>query len=64
MMDALDLHQRFTYHPPKDDQPDRYQLIRQHAHGLAGNLPACSRQSEVILKKPARPLERRPEGRL
>ena len=34
-MDAQDLHHRFTYHPPKDDQPDRYQLIRQHAHGLA-----------------------------
>lgn len=34
-MDATDLLNRFTYHPPKDGQAERYQLIRQHAHGLA-----------------------------
>lgn len=34
-MDAADLANRFTYHPPKGDQPERYRLIREHAHGLA-----------------------------
>ena len=34
-MDTADLHNRFTYHPPKDDQPPRYSVIREHALGLA-----------------------------
>lgn len=33
-MDDADLHNRFTYHPPKDGQPQRYQEIRDYAHGL------------------------------
>lgn len=34
-MEKNDLENRFTYHPPAVGQPERYQLIRQHAHGLA-----------------------------
>ena len=34
-MDAADLSNRFTYHPPKDDQPDRYQAIRTAGWKLA-----------------------------
>lgn len=35
-MDAVDLANRFTYHPPKDhEQAEKYVTIRSHAHGLA-----------------------------
>ncbi len=34
-MDAADIANRFTYHQPKSDQTTRYEMIRQHAHGLA-----------------------------
>lgn len=30
-----DLENRFTYHPPKGDQPDRYDHIRRNAKMLA-----------------------------
>lgn len=30
-----DLARRFTYHPPKVDQPERYECIRAEALGLA-----------------------------
>jgi hypothetical protein len=30
-----DLDNRFTYHTPKDDQPQRYELIRAEAKKLA-----------------------------
>jgi dihydroorotase-like cyclic amidohydrolase len=33
-MDADDLANRFTYHPPTGDQRHRYELIRDYAHGL------------------------------
>jgi hypothetical protein len=33
MMD--DLAKRFTYHEPKDNQPIRYEGIRDHGHGFA-----------------------------
>jgi hypothetical protein len=29
------LERRFTYHPPKGDQPERYKVIRQEAKALA-----------------------------
>lgn len=39
----------FRYHPPKDDQPERYKLIRDAAKGLAHiineNTPASREQS-------------------
>lgn len=34
-MDTSDLRNRFTYHPPKDTQPARYEQIRSKAHELA-----------------------------
>ena len=34
-MDVADIRNRFTYHPPKDDQPDKYNAIRQSALALA-----------------------------
>lgn len=30
-----ELARRFTYHPPKDDQPHRYELIRDSGRNLA-----------------------------
>ena len=30
-----DLARRFTYHPPKSDQPQRYEALRAEALGLA-----------------------------
>lgn len=35
MIGAEELTTRFTYHPPKDDQPQRYQAIRGRARDLA-----------------------------
>jgi hypothetical protein len=34
-MDADDILKRFTYHPPKDGQPEKYTAIRDKAHQLA-----------------------------
>ena len=34
-MDTSELANRFTYHPPKDGQADRYQKIRDEAAHLA-----------------------------
>ena len=34
-MSPEDLANRFTYHPPRDGQPEKYQAIRTDAHGLA-----------------------------
>jgi hypothetical protein len=35
-MDNSDLLNRFTYHPPKEGQPEQYQAIRDGAYHLAG----------------------------
>jgi hypothetical protein len=37
-MDESDLEKRFTYHPPKGLQANRYERIRDRAHDLAGFL--------------------------
>jgi hypothetical protein len=37
-VDTADLSRRFTYHPPKDDQTTRYELIRNAAHDLASHV--------------------------
>ena len=34
-MESADLRNRFTYHAPRDGQPETYQEIRDHAHDLA-----------------------------
>jgi hypothetical protein len=35
-MEPADLENRFTYHPPKGDQPHVYELIRDSGRNLAG----------------------------
>ncbi len=44
----------FTYHSPKDDQPDRYVYLRNNALQLAililGNVPVGREQSLAITK--------------
>ena len=34
-MDTIDLHNRFTYHPPIDDLPEIYEDIRSRAKSYA-----------------------------
>jgi hypothetical protein len=34
-VDADDLKNRFTYHPPHEDQPAKYEKIRFNGHNLA-----------------------------
>jgi hypothetical protein len=34
-VDVADLNNRFTYHPPKDGQAERYQFIRATARAFA-----------------------------
>lgn len=34
-MDTKDLENRFTYHPPKDGQPEKYQELRDQALELS-----------------------------
>ena len=38
MIGATELANRFTYHPPRPDQVNRYQDIREHARALANML--------------------------
>lgn len=38
MIDPKDLANRFTYHPPKDGQPDVYKIIRDIAFAYAVNI--------------------------
>lgn len=44
----------FTYHPPKDDQAERYTRIREACKSLAGliatNTPECREQSTALKK--------------
>jgi hypothetical protein len=51
-MDEAELELRFRYHPPKTGQPERYELIRAMARGLAhdivANTPASREQSLAI----------------
>jgi len=49
-----DLQNRFTYHPPKNDQASRYEVMRSRAHGLALFMDAqCpdSREKSLALTK-------------
>lgn len=47
-----ELEQRFSYHPPKDDQNERYQLIRREigklARILVANTPCCREQTRAL----------------
>ena len=54
MIDPDELQRRFTYHPPKDTQLDRYRLIRREARELAMRIinqtPVSREQSLAITK--------------
>jgi hypothetical protein len=51
-MPTPDLIKRFTYHPPKGDQKDRYEKIREWASHMASfideNVPDCREKSLAI----------------
>ena len=53
-MNPEDLTTRFTYHPPKEGQPEKYQCIRSEAHDLAKTIvtvtPPCREQSLALTK--------------
>lgn len=53
-MHEIDLDNMFTYHPPKGDQPERYQKIResgkQFAQTLIDNAPMCADLTAAIRK--------------
>lgn len=44
-MDHAEIERRFTYHPPKGDQPTRYDEIRRQARDLAHNLASLTPES-------------------
>jgi hypothetical protein len=45
MADAADLANRFTYHAPKDGQPETYRALRDQAHELAEAINAAAPES-------------------
>lgn len=42
---SADLDRRFTYHSPKDSQPERYVALREKAKELATLICQCSHES-------------------
>ena len=53
-MDQKELENRFTYHPPKGDQTERYEKIRAGALGFAVFLDAMcpdSREKSIVMTK-------------
>ena len=52
--DVEEMRNRFTYHPPKEDQPGRYVLIRDQARELARSileLTPYSREQALALTR-------------
>lgn len=52
--ESPEIKSRFTYHPPKGDQADRYELIRANARGLANlicEVTPTSREKALALTK-------------
>lgn len=50
----IDLENNYTYHPPKDDQPERYERIRYKAKMLAAYInEKCpdSREKSLAMTK-------------
>lgn len=49
-----EIHEQFTYHPPKGNQAERYALLRDEARELAFkimcNVPPCADRSAAIRK--------------
>lgn len=53
-MENDDLKHRFTYHPPKKDQPEKYEAIRAGASFFAGAINALapdSREKSLAITK-------------
>ena len=52
--DAEQLKRLFTYHAPKDDQPERYVAVRaaayQFAQAIVANCPNCADRTAAIRK--------------
>jgi hypothetical protein len=49
-MDGADLHNRFTYHPPRDGQSVRYGALRNRARELAEHINReCPESREKLL---------------
>jgi hypothetical protein len=44
-MDTDDLERRFTYHPPKGDQAERYSGLRERGHQMAKHINASAPDS-------------------
>ena len=44
----MDIKKNFTYHPPKEGQPEKYTEIREQAHSLAETLQALCPQSREL----------------
>lgn len=44
-MNAETIYHLFTYHPPKEDQPNRYERIRAAGKGLAMAIMECCPES-------------------
>lgn len=54
MPESEEITKRFTYHAPKGNQPERYELIRANARGLANLLMEMvpdSREKSIALTK-------------
>lgn len=54
MLDLEELDKRFTYHKPKDGQPEKYKFLRGQAKELADNInQECpdSREKSVALAR-------------
>ena len=50
MIDLKELENRFTYHAPKDDQPEKYERVREIAHEYAVELSdLCPESRELSL---------------
>lgn len=50
----MEIEKLFTYHPPKDDQPQRYEQIRDGAKAFAHTimeLTPASREQSVAIRK-------------
>jgi hypothetical protein len=49
-MEKTELKNRFTYHAPKDDQPEKYETIRAEAHQYARSLILMCPDSRELTK--------------
>ena len=53
-MEQIDIDNRFTYHPPKDNQPQKYEILRHQTKNLANlinQLCPESREKSLAMTK-------------